>query len=137
MGFELEDQFKLTFQDVPGMAGLEVVVLPMSIETALLIQELQEKRETTKEDREDIRAQMKLFADHIVSWNLERGGEPVPASLEEVKKLRPPVYRRLVREWDAASAGVSAPLDGGSTTGADSDLEASIPMETLSPSPSS
>lgn len=137
MGFEFpEDHYKLTFQGVEGMDGLEVTMLPMSVGTALELQELQEKRPTAKEDRQDVLAIMQLVVDHTVSWNLERAGKPVPVSLEEVQKLRPARYQRIVRAWDLAGAGVSAPLDDGSTTGGSS-LEVSIPMEPSSPSLSS
>ena len=137
MGFEFpEDHYKLTFQGIEGMDGLEITMLPMSVGTALKLQELQEKKPTDKEDREDVMTIMQMVVDHTVSWNLERGGVPVPVSLEEVQKLRPARYRRIVREWDLACAGVSTPLDGGSTSG---DLlpEVFVPMEPSSPSPSS
>lgn len=137
MGFEFpEDHYKLTFQGVPGMDGLEVVMLPMSVGTALKLQELQEKKPTGKEDRQDVWDMMQLAADHIVSWNLERGGQPVPVCLDEVQKLRSATYRRIVREWDLAGTGVSAPLDDGSTSG-DSLPEVFVPMEPSSPSLSS
>lgn len=137
MGFEFpEDHYKLTFAGVEGMDGLEITMLPMSVGTALKLQELQEKKPTGKEDREDVLAMMQLVVDHTVSWNLERDGAPVPVSLEEVQKLRPARYQRIVREWDLAGTGVSAPLDGGSTSG-DSLPEVFVPMEPSSPSPSS
>jgi hypothetical protein len=138
MGFKVkEKQYKLKFDDDQEMAGFEVIMLPMSVETVLLLQELGEPRETRGEDREDVRSTMQLVADHMVSWNLLDADDlPVPVSVKALQTLEMSFYRTIVREWDRACAGVPAPLDSGSTSGVSS-LEASIPMEPSSPSPES
>jgi hypothetical protein len=75
-------------------------------------------------------------AEALISWNLTKGGVDVPATYEGLAAQQGFIFWAIFNAWVEAITGVSVPLDGGSTSG-DSSLEASIPMEPLSPSPSS
>jgi hypothetical protein len=71
------------------------------------------------------------FADVLIEWNLERDGDPVPATREGLRSQVPDFVRAIIGAWTDSVTGVSRPLEKPSSIG-DSALEASIPMETLS-----
>jgi hypothetical protein len=84
----------------------------------------------------------KGFAERLVSWNLEDDDDaPVPATLEGVSDQDMDFMVGLIMTWMDAVASVDIPLPGaspdGATTETTPDLAASIPVETLSPSPPS
>jgi len=78
------------------------------------------------------------FAAALVEWNLEDDGpdgedRPVPATLDGLYSQDFDFALDLVMRWQEAIAGVPPPLPGASSSGGTS-LEASLPMEPLSPS---
>jgi hypothetical protein len=75
-----------------------------------------------------------IMANQLVSWNVEDDDDmPVPATLDGIKTQDLDFNLAIVNAWTVAMAGVPAPLEQPSTSG-ESSLEASIPMEILSPS---
>lgn len=72
---------------------------------------------------------------HVVEWNLEDGGVPLPVETESLRKLDPPFRDLIWTEWIKASRGISAPFDRRSADGepspAGDNTEPSIPMEPL------
>jgi len=75
------------------------------------------------------------FAAHLVSWNLQEDGVPVPATLEGVNTQDSTFILRLSRAWQEALSGVGNPLPSGSSSGRPPDLS-SIPTEALVSLPS-
>lgn len=134
MGFKPpKKQYKLIFED-PDMAGAEVVMRSSSIAKALEFQRIGSGA-TTELEKTD--AHVKLLAGALIEWNLEDDDDnPLPATYDGLASLEGHVFWAIFNAWIEAVAGVPAPLDGGSTSG-DSSLEASLPMEPSSPSPSS
>lgn len=79
-------------------------------------------------------AQIELFAERLVSWNLEdENGQPVPTTLDAILAEDDDLILDINKRWAEAVMGVSAPLPQSSPAGEPSPAE-SIPMETLSPS---
>lgn len=75
-----------------------------------------------------------LLAGQLISWNVEDElGQPVPPTLDGIKSQDLDFNLSIVNAWTTAMAGVPAPLEQPSTDGGPS-LEASLPMEPLSPS---
>lgn len=78
-----------------------------------------------------------LLASGIVEWNLDdEAGVPVPATVDGLRAQDAAFVIALAHAWLSAVAGVPAPLGGPSPDGQPSE-EPSIPMEVLSPNPSS
>lgn len=120
MGFSLNRNYILLFEDT-DLEGAEVklratpVGVPLKIRNGL--------------GDEEIAA---LLADYVVSWNLDGlDGEPLPITAEAIiDNLEASVVALIVRHWMDAATGVTAPLDGRSTSGGQS-LEVNIPMAEL------
>lgn len=68
----------------------------------------------------------------LVSWNVERKGIAVPATLEGLRGQPLDMVLEIVQSWTKAVAEVPVPLVRPSTNG--SPL-AALPVETLSPAP--
>jgi hypothetical protein len=130
--------YKLIFAD-EEMNGLEVRCTSVSIETMLSLTALsglaaKSLSEYSIEDLGSVNLVFEVFAEALVSWNLEdEDGNPVPATLEGVKAQDIDFLNVIITAWMERVAGISGPLAPASTAGSRS-LEASIPMETLSPS---
>jgi len=124
MGFEISRQFTLDFTDTDWEGAIVTMRgAPISIVLEMSTCDLQREAE--------------LLAQHLVSWNLEMNGEPVPlpATAEEVfARLEAPAKNLIIVEWMRASRGISAPLDrrsnGGESSPEVENVELSIPMET-------
>ena len=121
MGFRHQPRtYLLTFED-PALEGLEVRARSLSIG------ELQSDEPVVES-----------FAHALVSWNLEdEDGNPLPATLETLRTY-PDIgfINGLTKAWIDAVTGVDDELGKDSTSG-ETFPEASIPMEPLSPNPSS
>jgi hypothetical protein len=134
MGFELpENVYRLTFAD-PPYAGLEVTLRGFSMGYVLASRAA--ARSGGDNGADPVAEEIDLLVESIEGWNAEKGGVPVPPTRENILAQDPKMVKAIIREWMAAVTGVPAPLDGASTSGEPSP-EASIPMETLSPSPPS
>jgi hypothetical protein len=130
--------YKLTFEQ-PALAGLEITTGPMSINQAMRLDEIwAAPAGTLAENAAQTREAIGIFADVLLSWNLDDpGGEPVPPTAEAMLAYRDQrVIMTILTEWRQAAIGVSGPLERPSPNGSGI-LEDSLPMEALSPSPAS
>ncbi|HZO70059.1 MAG TPA: hypothetical protein VFB74_34115 [Kribbellaceae bacterium] len=142
MGYVRDRIYRLKFTDDEYCSPetgdpLEVRVRPMSIGVLDMVGELTELRERklTAADIKRIFELFELFAEHLVSWNLEDDkGEPVPTTVDGVRAQDLDFGLMLMFAWLDAVTGVPAPLAQPSSGGV-SYPAVSIPMETLSPSP--
>lgn len=135
MGFKAKKKlYRLIFAD-EDMAGLEVTMTSVPMGDLLSLQQLDPKRAAS--DPAEFRELLEIFAGAMLEWNLEDDNDqPVPITVDAFLKQDIDFIFEIITQWSTAVSGVSAPLDGGSTSGATS-LEASIPMDVLSPNPSS
>lgn len=74
---------------------------------------------------------LRLFATHLLSWNLQEDDEPVPATLDGVKSNDLSMNMRIIDAWTDAMVKVPAGTEKKSLSG-DPAMVASIPTETLS-----
>lgn len=125
MGFRLNRTYVLNFADT-ALDGLEVKIrsTPVAVWVRL--------RSATDEELAE------LLAEYMTSWNYEdTSGKPVPIAQDAIMaELEMPVLARICTEWYKACAGVTAPLDGPSTSGEPSpgvspetSMEQSLPMQ--------
>lgn len=135
MGFKAKKKlYRLIFAD-EDMAGLEVTMTSVPMGDLLKLQQLDPK--SASNDPKEFRELLEIFAGAMLEWNLEDDDDqPVPISVDAFLKQDLDFIFEIIKAWSDAVAGVSAPLDGGSTSGGTS-LEASIPMDVSSPSLSS
>lgn len=80
---------------------------------------------------------VKRFVEHLISWNLEdeETGEPLPTTMDAVKKVDKDLIAALNNAWVQSLIGVhdADPLPESSLSGEPSLVE-SVPMEALSES---
>lgn len=141
MGFVANKVYKLVFED--DLEGLEVRARSVPLGKMLGLAKLDGLDFKTL-DLEDQLATLKelftVFAQALVSWNVEvetaDGTRPLPATFEGLEELDPPTAWAILSAWMTNVMGVSGPLERRSPSGGPS-LEASLPMEPLSPSPPS
>lgn len=136
--------FRLKFAD-EEFAGCQVRVRASSVaELIALSSEITDLRldgSWSNDMSQHVELLMETFAEKLVDWNLEEENEedpegegtPIPATLAGLHGLEISVVVRLLASWLTGSAGVAPDLSEGSESGEPS-LEASIPMEPLSPS---
>lgn len=71
-----------------------------------------------------------LFADRIVSWNLERDDEsPLPTTYDEIKKLPNRTVAIMIKEWFTAMTAVP-PTSSQSSNGSGRSAEQSLNLGT-------
>jgi hypothetical protein len=127
--------YKLVFAD-EEMDGLVVRCHSVPIGEMMSIVGLVRLREVkpadmTAEDLAMVNRPFELFADALVSWNVEdETGVPVPATLAGVMTQDADFLNAVIKAWMENVAGIPGPLARSSTGGTPS-LEESIPMESL------
>lgn len=85
----------------------------------------------TEGDTNETEGMLRMFAEHLVSWNLvDEDEEPVPTTYEGVKANDFVMNSTIINAWTEALATVPAGTEKKSLPG-DSSLVASIPTETL------
>lgn len=128
--------YRLVFTD-DEFEGLEVVARAASIETYQRIAELANREfrnPPSPTDLDEIDHLYRAFTAVLVSWNLEESeGVPVPATYEGLCSQDLPFVNAIILAWMNAVAGVSSPLPS-TSNGGEPSLEASMPMDVLSPS---
>jgi hypothetical protein len=130
VGFELAaKEYRLTFEGT-DLDGLIVQVQSVSVGTML---DLVDLADAENRKPADIAKMFDTLGDALVSWNLTRQGEPVPADRAGVRSLGVPEAMTLVKAWSTVMQEVPAPLDQRSSGGAPSAV-LSMPMEPLSAS---
>jgi hypothetical protein len=122
MGFQVGRTFELDFTDTDA-DGAVVRCRSASIAT---IREM-------FDDATDLERETQIIADHIVEWNLEDGGVPIPVSVDGLLMLEQPFKNLIAGEWLKATRGISVPFDrrspGGGKQPAEDNTEPFIRME--------
>lgn len=138
MGFKAKKKlYRLVFDETTDLSGLQVTMTSVSMGTLLRLQEMSARGEEVVKDDVSFRDVVEVFVGAMLSWNLVDDDErPVPVTVDGVLDQDPDFIMEVVTAWTKAISGVPDPLDGRSTSGP-AFPEASIPMETLSPSPPS
>jgi hypothetical protein len=141
MGYKREKVYRLVFED-PDLKGLEVKARSVAVGKLLQISELKELRNSGELDGDGIaktRDLLKIFADALVSWNLEVditvNGEvitqPVPATLDGLLEQDLDFVLQIIEAWMEAVTSVSKSLGKASPSGV-TFPEGSLPMAPLS-----
>lgn len=140
--------YRLVFPDTdPVLPEVVIRLKSLSIAQFLNVQQLataadrRGREDAGPEQLKNVTAAVEALADilteRIVDWNLEEDDDtPVPVTRDEVLDFDPEAFMRVVEEWLDAVAGVSDPLPSTSSDGPPLE-ELSIPMESLSESPTS
>lgn len=123
--------FRLTYDDYPGLW-----LRARSINSATFI-ELSELHPQADKP-EAMRRVYEIFGNALIDWNLEdEDGTPLEPSLKTLLGEEMDLVRDLLQGWMTAMTGVSGPLGNGSNGGEQPTPMESIPMEPLSPNPTS
>lgn len=137
MGYKARRVYVLEFEDRDGM---EVKARSTNIDRFMELTELADfspGNSFSPEDRAKIDKLLAGFSECLVSWNLEEDDDsPIPATLEGLRSLDIDLAMEIVNSWMDAISDVSPGKERPSPNGSQS-VEASIPMEPLSPSQSS
>lgn len=136
MGFEVPTSvLNLTFDEYPDLE-----VRAGSITLARLL-DLTEQAEGLRKDAGSASEARELFAEFggkLRSWNCERDGEPIPATLDGLLSLDADFAAKILLSWFDAIGGTDidkGPLDRRSTNGLPSVAPMTIPTEVLSAPP--
>lgn len=126
MGYKRNPKvYNLVFDDTTDYPGLEVQVRTLTMGQLIGVWASEGTSTETFE----------LFADRLVSWNLEdEDGQPVPATREALLAEDDDMVQAIAKRWIAEVIGVPAPLESGSDSGETSPAEsmlAAIPSESL------
>lgn len=134
---------KLTWADDTEFAGLVVRVKRISIAGLLELDALVQSATTAENSTKKLNQIVARVAKMLRTWNLrdevyDAGGNEtsveVPATEAGIRSQDPELLYAIVNAYTEALVGVSPPLPRPSIDGEQSP-EASIPTETLSPSP--
>ncbi|MEV0382889.1 hypothetical protein [Nonomuraea sp. NPDC050643] len=140
MGYKRKTTVKLTWADDTELAGFEVRAKRISVRKFLALAPLLEAdlASYSKEEVDQMQNLFLKFGRELVSWNLEDDdtGEAIPCTPDTFLDTDLQLAIEIITAYGQNIVGVSPPLDSPSPSGAPS-LEASLPMETLSPSPTS
>lgn len=117
-GYELPQRTALLdFQGGPHQGAEVRCVLDVEIGTLLWFESMQRMQGNVAE----VARMFQRFGDEfLVSWNLTRGGEPLPASGAGMLRVTPAFAMALVDAWMRAVAEVPLPLGSPSSAGATS-----------------
>lgn len=128
MGFKRKLKvYKLVFEDTE-YEGLEVKIRGLTTGEYL---DLIALTGPTDADENEATGMLNMFAEHLISWNLEdEEGNPVPATFEGLKANDFTMNSVMLNAWTEAIANVPMSTEKKSPTG-DVTLLESIPTETL------
>lgn len=136
MGYKAK-KYHLTFDESTGHEGLEATMRSLSTANLLKIQKLGAGFSSAKLDGEAFEELVEILSSSMIEWNVEDDDDaPVPTTVEGILSQDPDLIMTIITVWTTAAGGIKPPLDGGSTSGP-AFPEASLQMETLSPSLSS
>lgn len=134
-GYERPEGVKVDFEGHPrkDMHGLEITMRRISIEEHFELDDLRDGVRLTenapKEDqRKALGVVIDFVVDRIVSWNVTKGGVPVPVMADAFWKDDTGYFYAILERWQDKVTGVPAPLDQNSPDG-EPFPEQSLPME--------
>lgn len=135
MGFSVEPpDYKLIFAE-PEFDGLEVRARSVSVAKAIRLGNIMRNVSIAPfpddDEKERIEEAAEIFAQSLVSWNLEIDDEPVPPTAQGLMSLPLKLFWKIQGAWLSAISGVTGPLES-SSDGGNPSLEESMPMESLS-----
>lgn len=113
MGFQIGRTFVLDF-GAEGETDLAGATVKMRSGSIGILAEFG----TCTVDRE-----YEIFAEHLIEWDLEDQGVPLPIEPASFRKLDPPARDLIYVEWVKASRGITAPFDRRSADGGPSPTE--------------
>ena len=123
---------RLVFDDGHQLHGLEVSARSVSVGTLLELSRLAavdfDRMDATA--IEGIDRLFAVFAESLVTWNMESDGVPVPCDVGGLRSLDLGTVMLVIMAWMEGLAGVSDPLPGPSGAGPQFPV-GSIPTETL------
>lgn len=96
-----EDILRLEFTD-PSFDGLVVRAYPAewaTIKAARVLRDIDDTKPLSNQAFEVVQKVIAGFASALIDWNLERRGQPVPATAEGVDSLQWPWVWQLVDAW--------------------------------------
>lgn len=142
-GFSRKRIYNLVFHEDDPITtdGDQILEVKATAPTVAESRKLGTRREN--ESLEDfIQRQMAMLVDHVVEWNLvDDDEEPLPVTVEAMETVDVYVFRRIADAWGDIGKVIdeASPLDsrsgpvlpGGSTTGRDPRIEASIHGQAL------
>lgn len=128
MGFQRKRKvYKLDFAGTE-YDGLEVKVQGLTTGEYLELVTLTGATSETENETEKL---LKLFAKHLIWWNLtDEEDEPVPSDLDGIKSNDVPMSMKIIDAWTEAMISVPASTEKKSLAG-DPSLVASIPTDSL------
>lgn len=133
--------YKLKWPEGHQLHGLEVVTKGLSLEKTFELASMAKGigAEAGTDGKVKIAGELIAgFAPRLVSWNLEEeDGTPVPTTPEAIAEQDMPLVLGVITDWIDAVSSVDIPLASGSKSGPPEAPEASLPTESLSPSPQS
>jgi hypothetical protein len=133
--------YKLKWPEGHELHGLEVTTKGVSVRKAFELDTLMDSLagEGSTESKVEIADRLFAeFAERLISWNLEEDdGTPVLPTLAGVQDQDQGFMLGLIGTWIGAVTSVDIPLPEGSANGQSPAPEASLPTESLSPSPQS
>ena len=88
----------LEFDDMPG---LEVVMRSLPLSEVLEVAKLADAWTAGKATPDQITGLFDVFANRLVSWNLDVDDVEVPPDLKGVLSLEPDLFRALLDSWAA------------------------------------
>lgn len=136
-GYKRARTVKLTWAADTELAGFEVRARRISVRKFLALAPLLEAdlASFSKEEVDQMQDLFLQFGGELVSWNLEDEdtGEPIPCTPDTFLDADLQLAIEIITAYGQNVAGVSPPLPQPAPSG-DPSLEASLPMETLSPS---
>lgn len=122
--------YKLTFDD-PRFDGFEVSVQAMSVLETWAYNDAVAEAATPSAVT---RLVIETIGAHLLSWNAQRGGEPVPATIEGLTGLDDHYISAIMSGWLKAirpAEAAEAEQEADPTAAGDSSLEGSLPMSPL------
>jgi hypothetical protein len=121
--------YDIRFHDAP-LRGLRVVARGSTLDALFEFADMNEAPDVkTPEGLATVRIMYQQFAKHLVSWNLTRGGVPVPATEEGLNSCEHSNVTRIVAAWLDAVQGLNRPNEEASSGASLPDV--SLPMELL------
>lgn len=129
MGYKVKvNTITLKFAD-EEFDGLEVETKKISINQYMRLLALDEVKEESAETVEEM---LSIFAACLVKWNLEDDkGKTVPTTLKGVKDQDLEFIMTVIGTWIQNIAGTPGPLGENSNSTSNSQVELTLPMETL------
>lgn len=121
-------QFILRFEDLPG---LDVAMRSVSVGKLMDMAAMADKVKTGEADVDEALELFRLFADRLISWNLDDDtDQPVSADLEGVRSLDTDLFMQIFEGWFEGMTKAPKASRTPSANGS-SHPEVSLPMESL------